>query len=176
VFTPTVDVIYPDGFDTQVRVGKLGDLWEGASRPGHFDGVATVVLKLFTITEPDAAVFGQKDFQQFAVIKRLVADFNLPVRLIRVATVRESDGLALSSRNAYLDQLSRQAATSISQALQKQIERSGVFELDYVGFCDPETLVPIDPVVPPLVILTAATCRAKGAARDRRFIDNVLIR
>lgn len=197
VFTPKPDVVYPDGFDTSVKVGELGRHWEGAARPGHFDGVATVVLKLFTMATPDVAIFGQKDYQQFAVLKRMVSDFNLPVKLILAPIVREADGLALSSRNVYLDALSRQSAVGIARALRwakkeiqagqtsprrleagmrKLIEAQKIFAMDYAGFCNPDTLKPKEPAVPPLVILTAAICRAPGAAKDRRFIDNILVR
>lgn len=197
VFTPKPEVVYPAGFDTSVKVGELGRLWEGVARPGHFDGVATVVLKLFTMVTPDVAIFGQKDYQQFAVLKRMVSDFNLPLNLILAPIVREPDGLALSSRNVYLDPLSRQAAVGISRALRwakseiqegeknprrleagmrKLIEAHRIFAMDYAGFCDPDTLNPRQSAVPPLVILTAAICRASGAAKDRRFIDNILIR
>ena len=196
VFAPNTDTVYPPGFDTTVKVGDLGEQWEGAVRPGHFDGVATVVLKLLTIVAPNTAVFGQKDYQQFAIIDRLVLDFHLSVRLLLVPTVREPDGLALSSRNVYLDNLSRQSATGISRALRwaKQeiragqrnpkrlatrmraiIEADGTFVMDYVGFCDPKTLISKQSALPPLVILTAATCRATGTAHNRRFIDNILV-
>jgi len=197
VFTPQPETVYPAGFDTLVKVGELGQLWEGAARPDHFDGVATVVLKLFTMVTPDIAIFGQKDYQQFAVLKRMVSDFHLPVKLILAPIVREPDGLALSSRNVYLDALSRQSATGISRALRRakkeiqagetnprrlaagmkrEMEAQKVFVMDYAGFCDPDTLKPKQPAVPPLVILTAAICRAPGAAKDRRFIDNILVR
>jgi len=197
VFTPRPEVVYPAGFDTLVKVGELGRLWEGAARPGHFDGVATVVLKLFTMVTPDVAIFGQKDYQQFVVLKQMVSDFHLPVKLLLAPIVREPDGLALSSRNVYLDALSRQAAIGISQALRwakkeiragetnarrleagmkELIEAGKVFAMDYAGFCDPDSLKPKQPAVPPLVILTAAVCRASGAAKDRRFIDNILVR
>ena len=102
IFAPTVEEMYPDGFSTTVSVGDLGARFEGAHRPGHFDGVATVVLKLFNLLRPDAAYFGQKDAQQLAVIRRMTADLDLGVEIRAVETVREPDGLALSSRNAYL--------------------------------------------------------------------------
>ncbi len=196
VFTPTVDVIYPAGFEMTVRVGALGELWEGKSRPGHFDGVATVVLKLFTIVAPDMAIFGQKDYQQSVIIRRMVVDLNLPVRIVVAPTVRESDGLALSSRNVYLDGLSREAAIGINQALiwaksairtgvsrpgqlkgkmKRMIEKGGCFSLDYIGFCDPSTLLPLTFARPPLAILIAAKCLTPGPALNRRYIDNVII-
>lgn len=117
VFAPPVNEIYPLGFATTVDVGPLAERLEGASRPGHFRGVATVVLKLFNIVQPDAAIFGQKDAQQVAVIRQLVRDLDVPVRLIVAPTVREPDGLAMSSRNAYLSAEERRAAVVLSQAL-----------------------------------------------------------
>jgi len=197
IFAPSVDVMYPDGFATTVQVGGIGRLWEGASRPGHFDGVATVVAKLFTIVGPDLAIFGQKDFQQTVVINRMVEDLNLPVRVAVAPTVREPGGLAMSSRNAYLDMPTRIDAQSIYRSLkwsEKQI-RTGVrsvdrlrrgmtrlveagkrFKIDYIGFCDRETLEPKKSAKAPLVILIAARCRVKGSAYNRRYIDNLVIR
>src|SRR3989442_7995690 len=119
VFTPTPEEIYPPGFVTYVEpTGPLAGQAEGASRPGHFRGVATVVLKLFQIVRPHQAYFGQKDAQQVAVIARMVTDFNLPVKLRVLSTIREADGLAMSSRNAYLDPQERAAATVLYSALQ----------------------------------------------------------
>ena len=117
VYQPAVDVMYPPGSSTRVHVGGVSVPLEGASRPGHFDGVATVVSKLFTAVEPDRAYFGQKDAQQVAVVKRLVRDLDIPVHIRVGPTVREADGLALSSRNAYLSPEERQAAASLSSAL-----------------------------------------------------------
>ncbi len=111
IFAPPDEEMYPPGFDTYVEPGKLAVPFEGASRPGHFRGVATVVLKLFNLVQPDVAYFGQKDFQQVQVIRRLVEDLNLSVRLVLCPIVREPDGLALSSRNAYLSPEARQAAS-----------------------------------------------------------------
>lgn len=197
VFAPDVGTMYPDGFETTVRVGSLGDYWEGTSRPGHFDGVATVVLKLFEIIRPDVAVFGQKDYQQTIIIRRLIEDFNLPVGLIVAPTVREPGGLALSSRNVYLGAAERVAAGAISRslrwaadrirkgarsssALARQIRRivetGGFFTIDYIGFCDPSTLASQRRPNPPVVILIAAKCLAKSAACGRRYIDNIVVR
>lgn len=119
VFAPTPDVIYPDG-DPGVRIsaGPLGDVLEGKSRPGHFDGVLTVVGKLLHLTHADMAFFGQKDAQQLLLIRRMAQDLDFPVEIISVATVRESDGLALSSRNMYLTEYDRQTALCLSRALQ----------------------------------------------------------
>ena len=117
VFTPERDAMYPPGSQVTVHPGPLGDELEGASRPGHFAGVLTVVTKLFNIVRPDYAFFGEKDYQQLVLIKRLVRDLDLDVRVIGVPIVREPDGLALSSRNVYLDPDQRRAATTLSAAL-----------------------------------------------------------
>jgi len=117
IYRPTVDVMYPPGSSTRVHVGGVGDPLEGAARPGHFEGVATVVSKLFAAVEPDRAYFGQKDAQQVAVVKRLARDLDFPVEIRVCPTVREPDGLALSSRNAYLGTVERAAAVCLSSAL-----------------------------------------------------------
>jgi pantoate--beta-alanine ligase len=165
IFVPDVATIYPGGPDsTFVEVPALSGVLEGASRPRHFRGVATVVLKLFAIFSPDLAVFGAKDFQQQLVIRRLVADLNLPVAIRTVETVREPDGLALSSRNRYLDPDQRRAATILSKALRQAaravadgerrgdrvrqilretIELESLARLDYAEVADAETLEPL---------------------------------
>jgi pantoate--beta-alanine ligase len=161
VFTPPVEEMYPPGGETVVSVGALGRKLEGAARPGHFDGVATVVTKLFHVMAPDRAYFGQKDAQQTIVIKRMVRDLRFPVDIVVCPTVRESDGLALSSRNAYLDARERDAALVLSRALlQAQVlhargehsadrirseiyailRREPLANVDYVSVADPETL------------------------------------
>lgn len=117
VFTPEPDEIYPPGFDTWIDVGTLGDKLEGALRPGHFRGVATVVAKLFNLVRPDLAYFGQKDGQQTVVIKQLVRDLDLGLEVVVCPTVRQADGLAYSSRNARLSQEQREAATVVHLAL-----------------------------------------------------------
>jgi pantoate--beta-alanine ligase len=166
IFVPDVAMMYPGGPDsTFVEVPGLSGILEGASRPGHFRGVATVVLKLFAIFAPDLAVFGAKDFQQQLVIRRLVADLNLPVAIRTVETVRAPDGLALSSRNRYLDPDQRRAATILSKALRlaagavaegerrgdrvrqilrETIESESLARLDYAEVADAETLEPLD--------------------------------
>jgi pantoate--beta-alanine ligase len=117
VFLPAIDVMYPNGADTFVVPGKIAERLEGAVRPGHFRGVATVVLKLFNLVQPDKAYFGQKDAQQVAVIKKMVADLNVPVEIVVMQTMRESDGLAMSSRNTYLDPIERKSATVLYRSL-----------------------------------------------------------
>jgi len=127
LFAPSVDALYPDGFDTWVEPGELATVLEGAARPGHFRGVATVCTKLFSIVRPDVAYFGRKDAQQVAVIKRVVADLNLPLEIVALPTVRDTDGLALSSRNAFLSPAERVAALALPRSLEAglQAHRSG---------------------------------------------------
>ncbi|OLD91664.1 MAG: pantoate--beta-alanine ligase [Chloroflexi bacterium 13_1_20CM_4_66_15] len=122
IFNPSVDQIYPSSFKTRVDPGPLAELLEGKSRPGHFAGVLTVVLKLFELTQPKRAYFGQKDFQQVVLVRQLVRDFALPVRIVAVPTVREPDGLAISSRNAYLGPPQRAVAWS---TIPRSVARSG---------------------------------------------------
>jgi pantoate--beta-alanine ligase len=136
IFSPSADEMYPEGFQTFVEPGRpLGEIYEGASRPGHFRGVATVVVKLFNITQPDMAYFGQKDFQQALVIRRLVEDFNLNVRLVLCPIVRDDDGLAISSRNSYLNPEQRKASLALSKSLFR------AQELAYSGECDSEKIL-----------------------------------
>ena len=132
VFAPSPTAIYPPGFDTWVDVGSLGNKLEGAFRPGHFRGVATVVAKLLNITRPDRAYFGQKDGQQTVVVRQLVRDLDLGVEVVVVPTVRHTDGLALSSRNVYLTPQQRQAAPIIYQALceANRLWRDGTTDAD----------------------------------------------
>ena len=188
VFTPSAEEMYPKGFATKVRVEGLSEKLCGAFRPGHFDGVATVVLKLFEIASPNLALFGEKDFQQFVILQRMVKDLNLPVALETLETVREKDGLALSSRNAYLKPDERHLATGIFLALQaaracfergtkdpdvlvalarKALLESGIETLDYVSLIEPETLETPNQAYP--------GCRMMVAARvgRARLIDNV---
>ena len=117
LFAPTVDQIYPNGHSTHVHPGAIATLYEGARRPGHFDGVATVVSILFNIVQPQIAYFGQKDAQQLAVIRRLVADLAFPIEIVAAPTIREPDGLALSSRNRYLTPAERKEAAALSKTL-----------------------------------------------------------
>jgi len=161
VFAPPVEEMYPPGFQTWVIVEEVSRPLEGASRPGHFRGVATVVAKLLNIVQPDRAYFGQKDAQQAVVIRRMVRDLNIPVEIVVCPTVREPDGLAMSSRNTYLSPEERRAATVLFRALQaararyeagerdaerlreamrEVIRAEPLARLDYVSVADPETL------------------------------------
>ena len=164
VYVPTVAAMYPDGFSTTVTVAGLSELMEGASRPGHFDGVTTVVTKLFAAARPDVAIFGEKDFQQLAVVRRLTRDLDLGVEIIGHPIVREDVGLAMSSRNRRLDPQERAAATCLPAALSAALEHAatdgstvdGVIDaaraavtsqplaaLDYIEVFDSSTLSPI---------------------------------
>jgi len=127
LFAPSADQMYPDGFDTWVDPGKVATYLEGSSRPGHFRGVATICTKLFLLVKPRRAYFGRKDAQQVAVVKQVVRDLELPVEIVACPTVRDPDGLALSSRNAYLSPDERQAALALPRALQAGLaaHRSG---------------------------------------------------
>jgi len=133
VFAPAVEALYPRGPETsiRIRIPGLDDILCGADRPGHFSGVATIVAKLFNAAEPDVAVFGEKDFQQLLVIRRLVVDLNFPVEILGVPTVREADGLALSSRNDYLDARERAAAPALNGALRGVAARLAAGERDF---------------------------------------------
>ena len=189
LWLPSADELYPAGFATTVSVSGISERWEGAARPGHFDGVATVVAKLFAAVRPDLAVFGEKDFQQLAVIRRMTADLGLGVEVIGAATVRESDGLALSSRNAYLSADERRRALALPQTLEtaraavlggmpvaavlaeakQQLAAAGFAPIDYVGLVDAATLEPL--------AAPAGEMRLIAAARigTTRLIDNIRV-
>jgi pantoate--beta-alanine ligase len=190
VFTPEVAAMYPPGFRTFVEVSELSDVLDGASRPGHFRGVATVVLKLFHLVKPDRAYFGQKDAQQVRVIQQMVRDLNVPVETVVCPTVREPDGLALSSRNQYLNADQRREATALNRALEEAeaairggerevatIERSMAARiaaitgavLDYAVAVDADTLKPATKLKG--MVLLALAVRF-GATR---LIDNRLV-
>jgi pantoate--beta-alanine ligase len=190
VFAPDASVMYPRSTPaTYVEVPGLSDVLEGASRPGHFRGVATVVLKLFTIVAPDLAYFGEKDYQQQLVIRRMVGDLNLPVEVRTVPTFREPDGLALSSRNRYLDPDERRAATILSEALGRaaraadagerdadrvrQILRDAIESerratLDYAEVADAESLEPLSHLAPGRLAVALLAVRIGRT----RLIDN----
>lgn len=190
VWTPAAEAMYPPGFQTWVDVAELTLHLEGAQRPGHFRGVATVVAKLFNAVQPDKAYFGQKDAQQAAVIRRMVQDLNYPIEIVICPIIREPDGLALSSRNTYLDSDQRRAATVLHRALTAAVEAYQAGEKDaerlreimgttidaeplahrqYVSCADPATLVEIDgPVEQGLLSMAVFVGRT-------RLIDNMLI-
>jgi pantoate--beta-alanine ligase len=144
VFTPTPDVVYPSPVAVTVSAGPLDDGFEGASRPGHFDGVLTVVLKLMHLVRPDVALFGQKDAQQLACIRRMVEDLDVPVQVVAVPTVREADGLALSSRNRYLSAEERVSALALHRALQTRDVVAGRALLDAEPGVDLDYLERVD--------------------------------
>lgn len=193
VFAPSVEEMYPSGPSaTFVEVPALSDRLEGESRPGHFRGVATIVLKLFSIVGPDRAFFGIKDYQQLQVIRRMVADLNLAVEIRAVETVREADGLAMSSRNRYLDQDQRKAAVVLSQSLKQAAEavHAGVRDaervrqilrdsirseplatLDYAVVADPNTLEPVLEVGPGHQAVALIAARVGPS----RLIDNLVL-
>lgn len=188
VFVPSADEMYPPGFSTTVDVGSLGERLEGVSRPGHFKGVATVVARLLNLTRPQRAYFGQKDAQQVIVVRRMVKDLALTVQIEAVPTVRETDGLALSSRNIFLSIEERRAATALSRALLRAQEsfewgeRSAgrlrqivrdildlelLVRADYVSVADAVTLDELEQVDRPAVLSVAAW------VGHTRLIDNV---
>jgi pantoate--beta-alanine ligase len=167
VFAPSDQEMYEEGFSTYVMEEKLSRSMEGASRPTHFRGVTTVVAKLFNLVQPDVAVFGEKDWQQAAVIRRMVRDLNMPVRMVVAPTLREPDGLACSSRNARLSELERSQAAALWEAIQEarrrlrasdrgitaarlrkdltdRIEKRPAARVDYIEFFDPSTLQPVE--------------------------------
>lgn len=189
LWMPGVEEIYPAGFATTIVVAGVSDGLDGAARPGHFDGVATVVTKLFNQVRPDVALFGEKDFQQLAVIRRLVADLDLAIEIVGVPTQREDDGLALSSRNIYLAPEDRARAIALPRALgeaarvigkggdpagalavAKDALIAGGFDtVDYVALVDAETLEPTLDAARPRRLLAAATIAGT------RLIDNVAV-
>ena len=189
LYAPTVEAMYGPKFSTRVVVDGLTDVFEGSSRPGHFSGVATVVAKLLSTCQPNVAIFGQKDFQQFAVIQRLVTDLDMPIRLVMGPTVREIDGLAMSSRNVRLSAMARLEAATISQGLfaaqniyalgstaattiietvREKIASSSAV-IDYIEVVDGENLQPVSVVGNGCVILVAVTLEGV------RLIDNLIL-
>jgi len=190
VFNPSTEEMYPAGYCTYVEVERITEKLCGLSRPGHFRGVATVVTKLFNIVNPDQAFFGQKDAQQVLVIKRMVADLNLNVEVVTVPTVREADGLAMSSRNVYLNAEQRQAALVLSRSLQKaaeavaagqqdvsvirqlvvgMIEAEPLAEIDYVEIYSYPDLEPVDKIQGPALLALAVKIG------QTRLIDNTIL-
>jgi len=190
VFAPSAAEMYAPDASVVVNESALAAVMCGASRPGHFAGVCTVVTKLFHLVQPDSAIFGQKDFQQLAIMRRMVRDLNFPVRIVGHPTIRESDGLALSSRNTYLSEQERQQAPLIQQTLRKaeqklrtravsrqalekwmrrRIERGSLAKVDYVVAVDPGTLEPKEPTTLPVLLAAAVFFGAT------RLIDNILV-
>jgi len=188
LFVPTVADMYPPGSEVRVSPGLIADRWEGAARPGHFTGVLTVVAKLFHLVEPDVACFGQKDIQQLTLVRRMVRDLDWPVEIVAVPTVREPDGLALSSRNAYLGAEDRGRAVVLSRALQTahQAWRGGetrapalegrmrqvlgtepTVAVEYISIADSDALAPVATADERTVVAIAA--RIGGT----RLIDNI---
>jgi len=189
LWVPPVEAIYPDGFATTVVVAGVSERWEGEARPGHFDGVATVVAKLLLSVRPDVALFGEKDFQQLAVIRRMVADLAIGVEIVGVPTVRDADGLALSSRNALLSADERKAAVALPRALsaardsilagndvaqaldsaKQALRDAGFTQIDYVALVNSSTLEPLETL--------SSNTRLIGAAAigTTRLIDNIAI-
>lgn len=190
IFMPTAKEMYPERFHTWVQVDTITETLCGASRPGHFRGVATVVSKLFNIIQPDRAYFGLKDFQQAVVIKQMVRDLNMPLEIVTVATVREADGLATSSRNKYLTAKQRARAPVlyntlklgqrlieagehnadvVHEAMVKEIESQPDTRIDYISVCNPETLAPVDKIENRVLLAMAVWLG------NTRLIDNILV-
>ena len=189
LWMPAAGDIYPDGFSTTVSVAGVSERWEGEARSGHFDGVATVVAKLLLAVRPDIALFGEKDFQQLAVIRRMVADLNLPVDIVGIPTVREADGLALSSRNAYLSDDERGRAVALPNALQaaragivngqsvgaalqqakQSLVEAGFLKIDYFALVDAATLEPLEAAKGDMRLIAAAVIGTT------RLIDNIAV-
>ena len=191
LFSPCAEEMYPDGRQSYVGVGKLGEHLCGAFRPGHFRGVATVVAKLFNIVQPHVAIFGAKDYQQLQVIRRLTRDLNLNVDVVGYPTVRDKDGLALSSRNSYLNDAERKAALSLYRALKKaealalagekdgrrildaaraEIEREPLTCVQYIKLCHPETLEDVEKIASEAVLAVAVF------VGKTRLIDNTVLK
>ena len=189
LWLPSVGQVYPPGFATKVSVAGVSERWEGEARPGHFDGVATVVARLLMSVQPDIALFGEKDFQQLAVIRRMASDLAVPVEIVGVPTVREPDGLALSSRNAYLSADERARAVALPRALQvarkaildgaavssalreakQALLAAGFLRIDYVVLVDAATLEPVDRAQADARLIAAAVIGTT------RLIDNLAI-
>jgi len=185
LYMPDTATMYPAGFATTVTVGPLSEVLCGAYRPGHFAAVATVVAKLLNQAEPDAAYFGEKDFQQLTIIRRMTADLDMPVRIVGVSTVREPDGLALSSRNAYLSAgertiapmlyraiatLAAQPSESAAAKAKADLIGAGFAKVDYMTIADAETLQPVGSFAKPARVFAAAWLGRT------RLIDNVPVR
>ncbi len=191
VFHPSVDELYPAGFQTTIALPQISSMLEGAYRPGHFEGVATIVNKLFNIVQPDRAYFGMKDYQQLTLIERMVSDLNLHLDIVAIPTMRDANGLALSSRNKYLSPEEKQAAlvlhrtlkmaeaatlngetdpATLLASLNSEIDAEPLVKRDYLELVNPETLLPVS-------TLSDATTLVVMAVRigKTRLIDNLLV-
>jgi pantoate--beta-alanine ligase len=190
VFMPSAEELYPPGYNSWVDIEGITDVLEGAVRPGHFRGVATVCTKLFNIVQPTRAYFAQKDAQQLLVIKKMVSELNMPLEIVTCPTIREPDGLAMSSRNTYLDKAQRQAATVLYRALTlaeelyaggerdantirrkmtEMIEQEPLAEIDYISVADAETLKELDKIEDKALVSTAVKIG------KTRLIDNIAL-
>ncbi|RPI00772.1 MAG: pantoate--beta-alanine ligase [Ignavibacteriae bacterium] len=191
LFAPEVDEMYPDGFESKVEVERVSTILEGAFRPIHFRGVTTVVTKLFHITKPHLAIFGQKDAQQAFIIRRMVKDLNFDIDILLAPIVREEDGLALSSRNVYLGETERKNALVLSRSLQyaankiqkgnhdvpelrREMEEiitgGNPSQIDYIAFINPELFQETDTITPPEVLIALAV-----RFGTTRLIDNIIV-
>ncbi|HLA51063.1 MAG TPA: pantoate--beta-alanine ligase [Thermodesulfobacteriota bacterium] len=190
VFNPAADEMYPEGFQTFIEIERLSSHLCGLSRPGHFRGVATVVMKLFNIVKPDIAIFGEKDFQQTAIIKRMIRDFNMDIDIVSMPIVRDADGLAMSSRNSYLNKEERIAARCLYAAITRGrnifnkgikgaavilkkmkhvIESEPLAVIEYIKICDTDTLEDLD-IIADMALLVLSVKIGKT-----RLIDNCIL-
>jgi pantoate--beta-alanine ligase len=190
LFAPADTVMYPPGSEIRVIPGPTANRWEGAARPGHFAGVLTVVAKLFHLVEPDMAMFGRKDIQQVVLVRQMVRDLDWPLEIAVVPTVREPDGLALSSRNAYLDPRERRQAVALSAALAAahqaflagerrasalaalmgaRLDQEPAVVVEYLAVAEPRTLAPVEAVDADTVVALAARLGRT------RLIDNIIL-
>lgn len=190
LFVPEAATMYPDGGEVRVLAGETASRWEGAVRPGHFDGVLTVVAKLFHLVEPEAAIFGQKDIQQVVLVQRMVDDLNWPLRIVTAPITRDPDGLALSSRNVYLSSEERVEALALSRSLaaatsafaagerradrlaavvRHGLEAEASVAVDYIAVVEPERLTPVAEAAPGTIVAIAAR------VGSTRLIDNVIL-
>lgn len=190
LFVPDAETMYPAGGEVRVRAGDTASRWEGAVRPGHFDGVLTVVAKLFHLVEPDTAVFGQKDIQQVVLVRRMVEDLNWPLRVVTAPIARDPDGLALSSRNVYLSPEERAEALALHRSLaaavaafdsgerlaealaavvRRELEGGGAIVVDYIAVVEPERLTPVVQANSGTIVAIAAR------VGSTRLIDNVIL-
>ncbi|NVN05565.1 pantoate--beta-alanine ligase [Asaia spathodeae] len=195
IFIPAAETMYPAGFSSTVRVSAMAGILEGAHRPGHFDGMATVVTKLFSLTEADSAFFGEKDWQQLQIVRRFVQDLNLPIDIMACPTLRESDGLALSSRNRRLSPEGRKSAPALHAILQQTatairqghpiaealdkgraaLVAAGFGPIDYLACCEAESLTPVTTVFTTKHDNVGLRLLVAAALESVRLIDNIVI-